>query len=255
MTFLSFYGIIIAIKWVSHLDYIERWKCNLENVRDLFFEDVKEKSLIARSSRTTTTKLPICSTYEETSTEIGNTRDIRTVEEFEQLSPQEQLEWLELIQKNPGFKKQAEIMGIKYYWFYDRKNKLKRELDSKYENKVGKMNGDMEQALLSHLNNKLKAIENKLLNQVNEALKALEDKLLSDGNAVNSTIKSLDLALKELRDIIEADRNSVTDGYFINRELDADTLSKRLAKLSDSIGITDSRYKVFVRIVEIDDTK
>lgn len=117
------------------------------------------------------------------------------------------------------------------------------------------MNGDMEQALLSHLNNKLKAIENKLLNQVNEALKALEDKLLSDGNAVNSTIKSLDLALKELRDIIEADRNSVTDGYFINRELDADTLSKRLAKLSDSIGITDSRYKVFVRIVEIDDTK
>lgn len=233
----------------------------MENIRQLFYEDVRNKSKIARSSRAVTTKFPVNTTGSERSSKMADIT-VTNIEEYNALSPKEQLEWLEQVKVDPGFTKMGEILGLSYHWFYDREKKLIKQLNkgkaksdgSTKKSKTADVDSNIEQLIANIIEKKMKSFENKIDKQLAEVVEKLQAKLDSDSSSVNKTIISLQEAWKELRDIIESDRRNA-DGYFINRELDADSLSKRLMKLADSVGITDSRYKVTISITELNEEK
>ncbi len=238
----------------------------MDNIRRLYNEDIRQKSVIAKSSRAQRTRFPTIGRERRyTIMNFNNPMEITTTDQVMALVPEKRLEWLEAVRQNPGFKEMGTKMGVKYHWFADRLRSVKRQVEGgvtlkdQTKTKEVEFGVSMEERMRVIAEETIKKAESKLGNKLAEYIAVAENQINSAMTPVNTVIKAFQEALEEVKEVktmVDSLSKSVNarfdGGYFINKELDAEQLAKRLTKLADSVGITDSRYKVTISIIEID---
>jgi len=239
----------------------------MDDVRKLFNEDVRQKSIIARSSKGHRTQFPIAEKEGRyCSMTYTDPMEITTAEQVFALIPEKRLEWLKTVQQNPGFTEMGKRLGVKYHWFADRLRSTRKQLgiltenpEKKQRTKEGDFGSSLDERMRAIAEETIKKAESRIEAKLTEYITQSKEELNKAMMPVNSVIKALEGALEEVRevkgmfnDLSKSVKAQFDCGYFVNRELDAESLAKRLNKLADTVSITDSRYHATISLIEID---